>query len=745
MVEICAGSAVLSAEAQKKGFQIFPIDHAHNRFRASAAILVIDLAHPDSRQLLPMLFETVRPTWCHMGLPCGTCSHARERPVSQDLCAAGAPNPRPLRGPDHLFGLPHLTNAESLRVDAANQVYITAEVLLYYCFLLGIFLSVENPERSWLWALMAALVKQRSDPAYQQWYFSLSDVTFDACMHGGAFPKATKLKATPQGLHALAQKRTAFLTHMLDTKKALTAQEAELRMNMPVHVEKVTQGKPLCLFRRLLEETKFPDMEVCNIMEKGVQLTGPEPESPLYFKKHRPAQLTPQQLDHQAVWRRRALMCKPMAEDEKAQCADLESESQAEVDAGFLLGPFAQEDISELVGSEQWSLSKRFALYQGDERKIRIIDNYRDSGINAAFSSSSYLALHDTDFVIGFLRFFMWIIGDTSGVIVPMSDGTVLRGEWHESLRSKPALLGRCVDLSKAYKQVAIATESLKHGVLGYKSDDDNWRLINSLTAELRKLGSGARTAAASLAGILNFCGGFVLGHALKPATHALSKWSGGANFSSAATNEMCDLIEFLVDASKPRVIAMDRDLPPIIVYTDGAFEAREGSWGALVIDPANGTREVYHGFVPPILLEFWLNTVGGQIICEVEMYAYLCVRWACRRNWASRCGICFIDNEACRLGLIKRSSPSTAMFLLLCAVSIIDTQTPFAAWMERVPSPANPADLPSRQKASELCELLDARDLGAIDLPASLISFLMKSHFDSQLAEVVRFEAEVD
>ena len=1028
MVEICAGSAVLSAEAQKKGFQIFPIDHSHNRFRAAAAILVIDLAHPDSRQLLPHLFETVRPTWCHMGLPCGTCSRARERPVSQALRAAGAPNPRPLRGPDHLFGLPNLSESESKRVHAANQVYMTAEILLYSCFLLNIFLSVENPERSWLWALLAALVKQRDDLAYQQWYFSLSDITFDACMHGGVFPKATKLKASPkvfdllgircdnfhshaswgvrkthgtwkfdtadeavypkvlvqrmvscvvqqlphnflqntwkqfrlhilqqagtqhrlqpslipeyaaiewlqeaptappckvlqtpwrtgdtdkgaddkgveideetkmneslykigfyfspeehvklamrlqhpasqfslvpdglrynifllctEGLHALAQKRTDYLTHMLNTKKALAGREIELRKTMPTHVDRVTQGKPLCLLRKLLEETQFPDMEVCDIMEQGVPLTGAEPESP-------PAMLTPQQLDHQAVWRRKAMLSKGMSDDERTQAVDLETESRAEVEAGFLSGPFAQEEIADLVGSEQWSLSKRFALYQGEERKIRIIDNYRDSGVNGAFSSSSYLALHDTDFVIGFLRFFMWVVGNGFEVLVPMSDGTVLRGQWHASLGPKPKLLGRCVDLSKAYKQVSVATESLKHGVLGYQAEAGDWRLyttqslpfgasasvfafnkvsraiwhllvhglhiltsvfyddfpcfevepltaltarvldtffnilgwkhavqgkkatdfsvemqalgiqynlgelwegkltvqnkpgrrerVKALTTELRKLESGARSVAASLAGILNFCGGFVLGHALKPATHALSKWSMGANLSTAATHEMCDMIEFLIDASKPRLIAMDRDLPSIVVYTDGAFEAREGAWGALVLDPATGVREVYHGWVPTPLLEFWLKTVGDQIICEVEMYAYLCVRWACRKSWASRCGICFIDNEACRLGLIKRSSPSTAMFLLLCAISIIDTETPFAAWMERVPSPSNPADLPSRQKAGELCKLMDARDCGSIELPAGLLTFLMQSRFDSQLAEVVRFEAEVD
>ena len=159
-----------------------------------------------------------------------------------------------------------------------------------------------------------------------------------------------------------------------------------------------------------------------------------------------------------------------MTDDERAQERDLETESLSEVEAGFLQGPHSEGDISGIVGSDDWSLSKRFALYQGEERKIRIIDNYRDSGVNAAFASSSYIALQDTDFVIGFLRFFMWVAGNKEGVVVPLSDGTVLRAMWHASMTGEPALLGRCVDLSKAYRQVAIAEESLRHGVLGYQT-----------------------------------------------------------------------------------------------------------------------------------------------------------------------------------------------------------------------------------------------------------------------------------
>ena len=102
-----------------------------------------------------------------------------------------------------------------------------------------------------------------------------------------------------------------------------------------------------------------------------------------------------------------------MTDDENVQEADMETETLSEVDAGFLQGPFSAEEISAIVGDEAWSLSKRFVLYQWDERKIRVIDDYRDSGVNSAYASSSYLALQDTDFVIGFLSFFMWVAGNT--------------------------------------------------------------------------------------------------------------------------------------------------------------------------------------------------------------------------------------------------------------------------------------------------------------------------------------------
>ena len=61
MVEVCAGSAILSAEAQKAGFQIFPLDHSNNRFKPFAAIFQVDLSSPHSLDFSSGLVEPSQP------------------------------------------------------------------------------------------------------------------------------------------------------------------------------------------------------------------------------------------------------------------------------------------------------------------------------------------------------------------------------------------------------------------------------------------------------------------------------------------------------------------------------------------------------------------------------------------------------------------------------------------------------------------------------------------------------------
>ena len=156
-----------------------------------------------------MIFQT-RPKLSHFGLMCGTCSRARDRPVSPALRARGAPSPKPLRDAEHLLGLPGLSEVNQQRVSNANQVYvyIHAVRLLYAFFLVGTVVTLENTSRSWLWAVLALLVKQFADehqcPAFKTWYFNFLDVIYDACMHGGTRAKSTKLLVSNPAFSKLA-------------------------------------------------------------------------------------------------------------------------------------------------------------------------------------------------------------------------------------------------------------------------------------------------------------------------------------------------------------------------------------------------------------------------------------------------------------------------------------------------------------------------------------------------------------
>lgn len=78
-VEFCAGSAALSAEVRKAGFRVIPIDHERNRLKPLATVVSLDLASDSLRDLVLKMLNNLRPFAAHFGLPCGTCSRARDK------------------------------------------------------------------------------------------------------------------------------------------------------------------------------------------------------------------------------------------------------------------------------------------------------------------------------------------------------------------------------------------------------------------------------------------------------------------------------------------------------------------------------------------------------------------------------------------------------------------------------------------------------------------------------------------
>ena len=188
IIELCAGSAMLSAVAREHGFAILPVDHAGNRHRPRAHVLQLDLRRPDSwafvRKVVPRAVLHV-----HIALPCGTCSRARE-------IGGPADGPPPLRDGQHVWGYPWLTGEDLGKVQSANSLYQEAASFCEHLLLNHprVGFSIENPLWSWLWQIppIASLVSR------------LYMVSFDSCRHGSRPKKATAFLTNVEQLSVLS-------------------------------------------------------------------------------------------------------------------------------------------------------------------------------------------------------------------------------------------------------------------------------------------------------------------------------------------------------------------------------------------------------------------------------------------------------------------------------------------------------------------------------------------------------------
>ena len=139
LVELCAGSAILSSVALASGWDVIPIDQSSCRFSPHTPLVILDLRDPLCVDLLLRFDQSAPVDWFHLGLPCGTCSRARERALP------GNQGARPLRGPDDLFGFANLKPFEASQVEASNSVYRACIRILLRAFETGALVTIENP------------------------------------------------------------------------------------------------------------------------------------------------------------------------------------------------------------------------------------------------------------------------------------------------------------------------------------------------------------------------------------------------------------------------------------------------------------------------------------------------------------------------------------------------------------------------------------------------------------------------
>jgi len=187
-VELFAGKGALSKAALQAGLRVVSIDH--EVVQPFAPMVVLDLTTESGTRILWDVLRSPGLEAVHLGLPCGTSSRARERPIPAAMRNAGVPEPPPLRSAHHPLGLPNLAQHHQRRVDSANALYRLAIEILVWCHVHNIIISIENPANSWLWAALVALALEHSQAAAKA-LGQLQMVLFHACCHGSTRRKHT--------------------------------------------------------------------------------------------------------------------------------------------------------------------------------------------------------------------------------------------------------------------------------------------------------------------------------------------------------------------------------------------------------------------------------------------------------------------------------------------------------------------------------------------------------------------------
>ena len=603
---------------------------------------MLDLAASHSQGLVERMLYQLRPMSIHLGLPCGTCSRAREKALPAHL-RDKFDAPQPLRDAENPLGFPWLQGSDLAKTTSANALYRFAVRLLFICWKLHISPSIENPTRSWLWAVLSYLVEEFGVADFTNWFSTLHKTSFHACMHGSQRNKQTSLLA-PTGLYDELEaacdgqhyhlpweikpsgRRLAFATadeaayapllcsrmagmlqlhadrlkislqkdvsfsrkskhavglqttsskplvpefshfhhseqqcnidgyrllasplpgdittdlplnenktqdtkrmrktfkygvqwepadflekakqvrhpkdphnslpdvlkealfHVLTTdpielakhrlqvvlaikRRAteLATQETNLKESMNPILARVLAPKKLLLWRGLMQETGYGDIAIFDMIKNGIPLYGEHDIPNGATLDWRPASSSADELLGTSVWRRKAIQGASPDLDETQQ-NDLHEATLAEVQKGHLVGPMDEEQVSIALGSSDWIFSPRFAVYQGEEKKIRPIDDCKRSGLNSAYTVNFKLELFDID-SLACLMAAVAQAANSGSYECELQDGSLIGGELRKSVASDE-WLGRTLDLSRAYKQLGIDEKSRNLSVVGYQ------------------------------------------------------------------------------------------------------------------------------------------------------------------------------------------------------------------------------------------------------------------------------------
>ena len=239
--------------------------------------------------------------------------------------------------------------------------------------------------------------------------------------------------------HALGQHRTETIRKWIARANELVAEEEDLKSEMSANRRGILGSKRLLLFRSLLEDAGHEDNELYDDLAKGFDLVGRLPESGVFKKKFRPATLLEDDLRKGAARARAATLATVGESDDPVIDDGVLQATLKEVEAGVVEGPV---DPTTLPPGA--TLTRRFGVIQGEVDgvpKVRPIDNYRASRVNAAVTESEQVTVHTLDVVAGMVS--TWLARA-------------------KERKAKCQLAAKTWDLKAAYKQLPLSDDAFE-------------------------------------------------------------------------------------------------------------------------------------------------------------------------------------------------------------------------------------------------------------------------------------------
>ena len=224
-----------------------------------------------------------------------------------------------------------------------------------------------------------------------------------------------------------------------------------------------------------------------------------------------------------------------------------------------------------------------------------------------------------------------------------------------------------------------------------------------------------------------SLCSGRAGGTAMRALSRTITtrQRTGPVNHElSSALTQLCRHL----DIAPPRTITSKHQVP-IMMFSDGAFEQQPGeeavaSVGAVLLDPVDRTYQ----FFKFTLSQRMVSALGatGNPIHQVELLPILIAVRIWRSRLFKRPFLSFVDNEGAKAAMISGYSEHelSARIINLCHDELAELGA--SGWFDRVPSPANIADAPSRGSNPAALEGWRAREEKHVD--AELAAFLLKT-----------------